>query len=339
MPHPSSAAATAPTMRALVGDTLESLSGYRLATLPRPDPGPGQVRLRVGAASLGWVDALLAVGRYQVKPTLPFVPACEFAGVVDAVGDGVDAAWLGRRAAAQAFGGGLAEWALAPAHSLQPTPDNVDDAGAAAFWLDHATAWHALRDRARLQPGETVLVMGAAGSVGLAAVQQARHLGARVIATASSAAKREATLAAGAHEAVDYTADGWTDQIEALTHGRGVDVVFDPVGGASFEPAFRRLAWGGRHLVVGFAGGPIPALPINLALLKGASLVGVDIRQFAQVFEGERARAERDELQALLRDGALRPRIGARFAFDQAGAALAACHDRTRIGKTVVTLG
>jgi NADPH2:quinone reductase len=325
-----------PTMRAVLGDQLGPPENYRLVELPMPQPGRGQIRLRVHACALGYADGLIAQGRYQVRPPLPYVPGCEFSGVVDAIGPEVAPGLLGQRVAAQNFGGGLADYALAPAASAQATPDALDDAEAAAFWADYATALHALRDRARLVPGETVLVLGAAGGVGLAAIQVAVALGGEVIAAASRADKRAAAQRAGATRTIDYTAADWTEQLKAMTSQRGVDVIFDPVGGSTFEPAFRRLAWGGRHLVIGFTGGSIPALPANLALLKGASLVGVDVRQFATMHEPELARRERGELAEMVRTGHLRPVIGARFALVDFRAALAACQQRDRIGKTVV---
>ena len=335
---------TPKTMRAVLGHSLSDLGAYQLSTLPTPVPGPQEVRVRVLAASLGYADGLIATGRYQVKPPLPFVPACEFAGVIDALGADVAGAagatgWhIGQRVAAQGLGGGLAEYALAHVGTLNATPAALDDAASAAFWVDHATALHALRDRARLQRGETVLVLGAAGGVGLAGVQVARLLGGRVFAAASTAAKRAAAQQAGAQELIDYTAAQWTDEIKRLTLGKGVDVIFDPVGGTTFEPAFRRLAWGGRHLVLGFTGGPIPTLPTNLALLKGASLVGADIRQFTNIYGPDEARAQRAELAAWVMEGHLRPVIGARFGLAQFAQALAACGDRQRIGKTVVMM-
>ncbi len=340
-PTMPTAPTTATTMRAVLGHSLADLGAYQLLTLPIPVPGPQEVRVRVAAASLGYADGLIATGRYQVKPPLPFVPACEFAGVIDALGDELAdvGTWhIGQRVAAQALGGGLAEYALAHVGALNATPAALDDAASAAFWVDHATALHALRDRARLQRGETVLVLGAAGGVGLAGVQVARLLGGRVFAAASSAAKRAAAQQAGAQEVIDYTAASWTDEIKRLTLGKGVDVIFDPVGGTTFEPAFRRLAWGGRHVVLGFTGGAIPALPTNLALLKGASLVGADIRQFTNIHGPDEARAQRTELAAWVSEGHLRPFIGARFSLAQFAQALAACSDRQRIGKTVVML-
>jgi NADPH2:quinone reductase len=329
---------TSATMRAVVGQALGSLAGYRLQTLALPEPGPAQVRVRITVAALGHADGLLAEGRYQVRPAVPFVPGCEFAGVIDAVGSEV-AGWRpGQRVAGHNLGGALAEYAVVHPDNLRLTPEALSDEESAAFWVDHATAFHALRDRAALRPGETVLVLGAAGSLGLAAIQVARALGAQVIAAASSPAKRDAAMAAGAWQSLDYTAPGWGETLKHITQGRGVNVVFDPVGGATFETAFRRLAWGGRHLVLGFTAGAIPSLPINLALIKGASLVGVEIRQFATLHEPAKARQERHELAAMVESGLLRPVIGRRLRLEDYASALASSFDRQRIGKTVVQI-
>ncbi len=324
-------------MQAVLGRRLESLEDYALDTLPLPEPGPGQVRLKVHSAGLGFADGLLCTGRYQLKPELPFVPGCEFAGVIDALGPEVNGFELGQRCAATAMGGGCAEFAVVPVSSLVPLPDGLGFAHAAAFWVDYTTAFHALQDRARLQPGERVLVLGAAGGLGLAAVQIARLLGAEVIAAASTAGKRDAAKAAGAQECLDSSAADWPERLKLLTGGAGVDVIFDPVGGDGFETAFRRLAWGGRHLVLGFAGGGIPVLPTNLALLKGAALLGVDIRQFA-LREPDRAAAAREQLARWVGDGTLQPAVGVAYALGDFRSALASTFNRQRIGKTILTV-
>ncbi|MBO3274785.1 NADPH:quinone oxidoreductase family protein [Pseudomonas sp. Milli4] len=325
-------------MQAVVGRNLDSLDSYRIETVARPEPGPGEVRIRVVSAGIGYVDSLLCTGRYQIKPPTPYIPGCELAGVIDAIGEQVSGLEVGQRVAASPFGGAFAEYAVARANSVVPLPRHMDFELGAAFWIDHTTAFYALRDRANLSAGESVLVLGAAGGLGQAGIQIARLLGASVIAAASTPAKREAALAAGASLAVDYTQPDWGDTLKRMTDGRGVDVVFDPVGGATFETAFRRLAWGGRHLVLGFTGGSIPALPANLALLKGASLVGVDVRQFASVYSPEGATALRRELAGHIDEGRLRPRIGVRYPFERFHEALESSADRNRIGKAVLTV-
>lgn len=281
---------TPPTMIALTSDRLGPPESYGLRDVPVPQPGEGQVRLRVEAVALGYVDALIANGHYQHKPAAPYVPGAEIVGIVDALGPGVDGVMIGdRRASWQLLaGGGLARFALARADVLAPVPARLTPAAAASLLLDHLTAWYALFDRGWMQPGETVLVLGAAGGIGAAAVQIASRAGARVIAAASSPEKRARALALGAEAAIDYLAPGWRDEIKRLTDGAGIDIVVDPVAGATFEPAFRSLAKGGRHLILGFAGGEIPRLPANLPLLKNGALIGVDARH---LYESDLPRA------------------------------------------------
>lgn len=321
-------------MKAIQGNDLASIDGYRPVELDMPQPGPGEVRLKVAACGIGYVDALIALGRYQVKPTLPHIPGGEAAGWIDALGAGVDGIAAGDRVLAQ-VGGGFAEYAIAPAASLHRLPARMAMEQAAGFRINYVTALHALRDRAQLRPGETLLVIGAAGGTGLAAVQVGKRLGARVIAVASTPDKRAAASRCGADAVLDREPEGWRDRLKALAPD-GLDVVFDPVSGPLLQPAFRSLRWGGRHLVIGFASGAIPALPVNLPLLKGAALVGVDYRQFAAVYEAEAARRELDELLGWVEDGTLDPAVGRIFAFDQAGPALAYALGGAGIGKTVL---
>jgi NADPH2:quinone reductase len=259
-------------------------AGLHWTELPELQPRPGEVRISVRCASLNFPDLLITQGRYQVKPPLPFVPGCEFSGVIDAVGDGVTTLQPGMRVAAFAGQGGFGTQVNVPAGLVMPLPDVMGFEDAAAFICTYATTHHALMDRAALQAGETVLVLGATGGVGSAALQVAKAAGARVIAGASSAAKCELALRLGADAAIDYSGGQLRERLKELTGGRGPDVVYDPVGGPNAEAAFRSIAWRGRYLVIGFAHGDIPALPLNLALLKGASIVGV--------FWGEYARRE-----------------------------------------------
>lgn len=329
-------------MQQVQAETLNSVADYRLVDVPAPVAGPGTVLLRVAMCGVGYVDALVSLGRYQVKPPLPHVPGMEVAGWVQALGDGVgDGVGIG--AAGLAVGdrvmarvsGGFAQLALAPADAVQKIPDRMAFAQAAGFRVNHLTALHGLRDRARLQPGDTLVVLGAAGGVGVAAIQVGKRLGARVIAVASTPEKRAYALQAGADRVLDSALDGFRNRLREACGDTGPNVVFDPVCGPLFEPAFRSLGWGGRHLVVGFVGGPIPALPANLTLLKGAALVGVDVRQF-QLLEPERAEAQLVELLGWVADGTLVPPVGRVFQFTDFGPALEFALSGQGSGKTVL---
>ena len=243
--------------------------------LPTPQPGPGQVLIAIQAASLNFPDLLIVQNKYQMKPPLPFVPGSEYAGVVQAVGEGVTHLKVGQSVACLSGTGGFGTHTLAPAALCMPLPSGFPAVDAAAFIMIYATSYHALVDRAQLKAGETVLVLGAAGGVGTAAVQIAKAAGARVIAAASSDAKCEFLKRLGADATINYASANLRESLKALTDGKGPDIIYDPVGGDLAEPAFRSIAWRGRYLVVGFAGGSIPALPFNLSLLKGASIIGV----------------------------------------------------------------
>ena len=307
-------------MKAIQAASLESIDAYRQVDLPTPEPGPGELRLAVAYCGVGYVDALVSLGRYQVKPPLPHVPGGEVAGVVEALGEGVEGFAPGDRIMARVLGG-FAERATAKAGDARRIPGAMSLAQAAGFRVNYITALHGLRDRARLAAGETLLVIGAAGGTGMAAVQVGRAMGARVIAVASTPEKRAAAEAAGAEASLDREPEGWRDRLRALAP-EGVDVVFDPVTGPLMQPAFRSLRWGGRHLVIGFASGEIPSLPVNLPLLKGAALVGVDYRQFSAVFEPEAAERALDELLEMVAEGRIAPPVGRVFPFEQATQAL-----------------
>jgi NADPH2:quinone reductase len=324
-------------MRAIQAADLDSFDSYCLVELPKPEPGPHEVRLRVSACGVGYVDALLALGRYQVKPALPHTPGWEVSGRIDAIGAEVQGLSRGQRCLAMARGGGFAEYALVRAGDVVPLPDTMRLDQAAGFYLNYGTALHALRDRAQLQPGEILLVLGAAGGVGLAAVQLGRLLGATVIAVASTPEKRALAVQCGAALALDREPEGWRDRLRKAAPG-GVDVVFDPVSGPLLQPAFRSLKWRGRYLVVGFAAGEIPALPLNLPLLKGSALIGVDYRQFSDVFEAAKARQDLKELMDWVSEGRLDPPVGRRFAFEQAREALAFALSGKGGGKTILEI-
>ncbi len=243
--------------------------------LPTPSPGKGQVLVEIKAASLNFPDILIVQNKYQFKPELPFVPGSEYAGVVAALGEGVSNLKVGQSVACLSGTGGFGTHTLASAAACMPLPSGFSHVDAAAFIMIYATSHHALIDRAQLKAGETVLVLGAAGGVGTSAIQIAKAMGAKVIAAASTDEKCALCKSIGADETINYSKETLRDAVKKLTDGKGPDVIYDPVGGDFAEPAFRSIGWRGRYLVVGFASGPIPSLPLNLALLKGASIVGV----------------------------------------------------------------
>ncbi len=269
-------------MHAWQCDEPSGVTGLRWVEMATPAPGPGEARVAIRAASLNFPDLLVVQGKYQIKPTLPFVPGAEFAGVVEALGAGVTHLAVGQAVMSVAVTGGFATHACAQAGRLVPAPAGMPFEEAAAFLMTYGTSHHALVDRAALRPGETVLVLGAAGGVGTAAVQIAKAAGARVIAAVSSDEKLALCRSLGADEAINYSTANLRDALKVLTGGRGPDVIYDPVGGDLTEPAFRSIAWRGRYLVVGFAQGDIPSLPLNLPLLKGASIVGVFWGEFVR---------------------------------------------------------
>jgi NADPH:quinone reductase len=307
-----------------------------VAEVDDPVVRPGGVVLEVAASSVNYPDLLMVRDEYQFKPGLPFIPGGEVAGTVIEVGAGTDGVSVGDRAMALCGVGGFAERASLPARSLLPIPDGMDMATAACFPTAYGTSYHALKDRARLEPGEVLLVLGAAGGVGMAAVEIGAAIGAVVIAAASSEAKLAACVDHGAVMTIDYTRQDLRSRLKELTDGRGPDVIYDPVGGDLAEPAFRSIGWRGRYLVVGFVGGAIPRLPLNLPLLKGADLVGVYWGNFT-ARQPEDHRRNMDELAAMWRDGQLRPPVWATYPLEEAATALSELGERRVIGKVVVT--
>src|SRR5216117_3794974 len=292
----------------------ESLS---FEDLPSPRPGPGEAVVSVRAASVNFPDVLIIQNKYQFKPPLPFSPGSELAGVVKEVGAGVSNVRPGDRVIAFTTYGAFAEEVKTEAARLLPLPEKMDFVTGAAFLLTYATSDHALRDRGALKPGETLLVLGAAGGVGLAAIEIGKALGARVIACASSEDKLAVCREHGAEATINYASEDLRERVKALTEGRGVDVVYDAVGGAYTEPAFRSLAWRGRLLVVGFAAGEIPKLPLNLALLKGAAVVGVFWGDFAR----REPKAFAESVRQLARwygEGRLRPHVSQTLPLERA---------------------
>jgi len=306
----------------------------QLAELPLPQPRAGEVRLRVLAAGVNFPDALIIQKKYQVQPTLPFVPGTEVAGVVDAVGEVVRMT-PGTRVVAFVGIGGFAEYVCVKAALTLPLPHEVSDEVAAAFTMIYATSHHALFDRGQLQPRETLLVLGAAGGVGLAAVELGKLVGARVIAAASSEEKLGACRTAGADEVINYSTQDLRETIKAMSDGRGIDVVYDPVGGSYAEPALRSLAWRGRFLVVGFAAGAIPSIRLNLLLLKEASLVGVYWGEFAKREPARNAKMI-GELMSWLVQGKLRPHVSQVYPLSETPKAIDDLLQRRAIGKLVI---
>ncbi len=302
---------------------------------PTPQPGPDQVLIRIEAASLNFPDLLIVQNKYQMKPPLPFVPGSEFAGVIEALGSGVTGLRIGQRVACLPGTGGFGTHALAPARLCLPLPDDFPAVDAAAFIMIYATSHHALIDRAQLRAGETVLVLGAAGGVGTAAIQIAKAAGAKVIAAASTPEKCALCKQLGADATIDYTREPLREQIKALTAGKGPDVIYDPVGGDFAEPAFRSIAWRGRYLVVGFASGPIPSLPLNLALLKGASVVGVFWGDFSRREPEANARMMK-ELVQWYAQGQINPVIDCTMPTQDLRQAYARMGSRAVMGKLVL---
>ncbi len=306
-----------------------------VANIAVREPTAGEVRIRVLAAGVNFPDALMVQGKYQLKPPFPFTPGAEIAGDVISVGEGVTHLKTGDRVAAFCGIGGFAEEVIVPVSGAMLLPPDADPRVAAIFMLAYGTSWHAVRDRAQLKAGETMLVLGAAGGVGLAAVEIGKALGARVIAAASSAEKLAVCKQHGADDLINYEAEDLRDALKRITEGRGPDVIFDPVGGRFAEPAFRSIAWRGRYMVIGFAAGPIPALPWNLPLLKGASIMGVFWGEFAKR-EPKANFAGLAEMTQWIREGKLRPLVSRTYSLDEAPQALNDLLERRATGKLVI---
>lgn len=325
-------------MKAIVCETWGPPSSLQLRDLPSPVPGPAQVVVRTRVAAVNFPDALIVAGKYQFKPELPFSPGGELSGEIIAVGSEVRRLAVGNKVVGITMFGAYAQEVAVDASNIVPLPDEISDGDlelAGSFVLTYGTSLHALKDRAQAQAGETLLVLGAGGGVGLAAVEIGKLLGMRVIAAASSAEKLAAARERGADETIDYSSEDLRERIKTLTSGRGVDVVYDPVGGDLAEPALRSVGWRGRYLVVGFASGDIPKIPANLLLLKGSSLVGV--------FWGEFVRREpalnaenMGLLFSWLRERKIHPLISERYPLSRASEALDALLARKAIGKLVV---
>lgn len=324
-------------MHAWLCDNPIGPEALKWTELPTPEPQAGEVRVAVRCASLNFPDLLIVQNKYQLKPPLPFVPGAEFSGVIEAVGPGVTQLQVGMAVASFGGIGGFGSHVCVDARQVMPLPSGFAFDDAAAFLCTYGTSHHALVDRAQLKAGETVLVLGAAGGVGTAAIQIAKAVGARVIAAASSDEKCALCRTLGADASINYTSADLREQIKAATEGKGPDVVYDPVGGAMAEPVFRSIAWRGRYLVIGFAAGAIPALPLNLALLKGASLVGVFWGEFAKREPQQNARAL-NELAGWYAQGRIKPVIEHRYALRDLPRAFELMASRQVRGKIVLSV-
>jgi NADPH2:quinone reductase len=323
-------------MRAILCKELGPANTLVIDDIPSPEPGKGQVKVRVKAAGLNFPDTLIIEGKYQIKPELPFSPGGEMAGEVLAVGEGVQRFKPGQRVMGLTGYGAFAEEILVPENQLIPVPDGMNDHTAAAFSMVYGTSYHALKQRANIQPGETLLVLGASGGVGLAAVELGKAMGATVIAAASSAEKLEVAKEAGADDLINYADEDLKDALKQR-YPKGVDVIYDPVGDRFTEAAIRNMAWNGRLLIVGFAAGDIPKIPANLALLKGCSIIGVFWGAFTQK-EPQTNIQNIMELMQLFNQGKINPRISQVFPFEEYEQALAALTSRTAKGKVVLDI-
>ncbi len=322
-------------MKALLCTRYGTPDDLEIADIADPEPGPGEAVVRIAAAALNFFDTLIIAGKYQFKPEMPFSPAAEFAGTVERLGQGVTSLKVGERVLGYAVYGAARERIALAADRLVPIPDAVDDEHAAGICVTYGTTLYALKDRAKLQPGETLAVLGASGGVGLAAIELGKLMGARVIACASSAEKVAFAREHGADEGIDYKAEDLKDALRRLTDGRGADVIYDPVGGAYSEAALRSIAWYGRFLVVGFAAGEIPKLPLNLVLLKSCDVQGVF---WGSWIERDRAghRANTEQLLTWVAEGRLKPHLHAVYPLAEAAAALKAIAARKVMGKVVL---
>jgi NADPH2:quinone reductase len=321
-------------MRALICDDYGGIDALRVGVLPDPEPGPGSILVQVEAAAVNFADVLMVKGQYQVRPDPPFSPGYELAGTVLAA-NGADGFGAGDRIAGFAYHGAIAERAVIEVGNAALLPDSLDSDIASVLPGGYGTSYHALVDRADLQPGEILLVLGASGGVGMAAVQIGNVLGANVIAAVSTDEKDAAARAAGAHHVIRYDQTPIREAIDQVTDGRGVDVVYDPVGGEMTEQVLRSTRWNGRLLVIGFAAGDIPSIPLNLPLLKGNSIMGVFWGRFTRE-EPERHQANFDRIISWAAEAKLQPRIQKRFPLDEAARALQWVADRKAIGRVIV---
>ena len=324
-------------MRAIHVTEFRNIDDIDMSDIPEPSISADQALVRIHAAGVGFVDGLKVSGLYQTRDKLPFIPGSEFSGVIEKLGDNVQGFAPGDRVMGLVWNGAMAEKAAIAATSLEKIPDGISFSAAAAASANYVTVTYGLTEQGKVQPGETVLVLGASGGIGSAAVQLAALLGAKVIGAASSDEKCAFAREAGAHETLNYGDPDWRDKLKELTGKRGVDVIVDPIGGEIGLLAFRHMAWGGRFLVVGFASGEIPALPYNLPLLKGASLIGVDAAQLRLHAPDLRAKAVA-QVMDWLKTGALKPIVGGEYPFAQYKEAFSALRGREARGKVILRL-
>lgn len=325
-------------MKAVLCKELGAPEKLVVENVPSPKPGRSEVVLTIKACGVNFPDTLIIQGKYQFKPELPFSPGGEVAGVVKEIGEGVTSLKPGDRVIAFNTWGGFAEEMAVEASRTIPIPARMDFVPAAGFVLTYGTSYHALKDRAQLQAGETLLVLGASGGVGIAAIQLGKAMGARVIAAASTPEKLAVCKANGADELINYSQDDLRTRVKAITAGKGVDVVYDPVGGPYTEPALRDMAWKGRYLVVGFAAGEIPKVPLNLTLLKGCAIVGVFWGAFTRN-EPEPNRRNNADLMRLYAEGKVKPHIHGTYPLERAAEALNEVTYKRVSGKVILVTG
>lgn len=324
-------------MKALVCNEFATIDKLTLEEKPAPQPAKGEVLIDVKAAGVNFPDLLTVQGKYQIKPPLPFIPGTEVAGVVTAVGESVTRRKVGDKVIATTQIGGFAEQCVAPEYATIEMANSMSFSQAAGFSITYGTSYYALKQRANLQPGETVLVLGAAGGVGIATIQIAKAMGAKVIAAASSEEKLDFACEAGADMRINYSNESLKDKIKELTGGNGANVIYDPVGGDLSEQAFRGIAWDGRFLVIGFASGPIPAIPLNLALLKGASMIGVFWGSW-MARQPQEAMQNFKELIDMIDGGQFSPLVTEVYNLEDYQSALASISERRAKGKVILSM-
>ncbi|TGN40094.1 NADPH:quinone oxidoreductase family protein [Marinobacter confluentis] len=325
-------------MRAILCKEYGPAEKLVIEDIASPEVKGRGVKVRVKAAGLNFPDTLIIEGKYQLKPTMPFSPGGEMSGEVIEVGEKVTRFKPGDRVAGLTGYGAFAEEVIVPEQNILPIPESMSDEKAAAFSMVYGTSYYALKQRANIQPGETLLVLGASGGVGLATIELGKAMGAKVIAAASTAEKLAVAKEAGADELINYTEEPLKEAVKKLTNSKGVDVIYDPVGGDFTEQALRAMAWNGRHLIIGFAAGDIPQIPANLTLLKGCSVVGVFWGSFTQR-EPENSAKNMMELLQMFAEGKIDPRISQVFEFEDYAKALGALTGRTATGKIVLKVG